>query len=263
MTARATILLALCATATSAGMSSAADLGPIYAGMIASAPELRPVEIGTGWYLRGDVGYEIEADYDGALAFTDRFGEPGRPFDTLRLSDTVTFGGGIGYRFTEYLRGDVTARYGSQDVSGSTGLAGGLCGAGTACDYSLAGDARSWELMANAYADLGTFAGFTPYVGGGVGAVNLSYDLSAAGCVGPAAAADCAFDGADSWRFAYNLGAGVAYTINRSLALDVGYRYLNVEGDRIGSGGTGRTIHADDDGYDRHTITAGLRYSLW
>lgn len=271
MTARTTILTALSMTAACAGLAQAADYGPLYGGtLLASAPEIRPVEIGTGWYLRGDVGYEFERDYDGAVTFTAPGATASAPFDTLRIGDTFTGGGGIGYRFTEYFRGDLTARYGRHDVSGSlTSLPGDLCAAGFVCDASASGDARTWELMANAYVDLGTFAGFTPYVGGGIGAVKVDYsDFDTTLCATGFGDTDCAsasFDGSDSWRFAYQLSAGMAYNINHSLALDVGYRYLNVEGDSIGSASiaSGASVGGIDDGYDRHTITAGVRYSLW
>lgn len=264
-----TILVALASATAAVGAVQAADYGPVYSGMLESAPELRPVEIGNGWYLRGDVGYEVETDYDGSLTAFSPFASASVPFQSLNLDDGFSGGAGVGYRFTEYLRADLTARYGRHDVSGSLRLPDLACFADSLCDGTVSAKARTWDLMANAYVDLGTFAGFTPYVGGGLGAVNVDYgDISANGCVTFAGSVECEpeeFEGADAWRFAYNLQAGVAYHFNRSLALDVGYRYLNVDGGSISSGEfePGFTFAADDDGYDRHTITAGLRYSLW
>lgn len=268
MTIGRTLLIALTGT-LAASAAQSADYGPIYSGLLESAPELRPVEIGTGWYLRGDVGYELNADTDASLSASTPFERASVPFDRLRMDDAFTGGAGFGYRFTEYLRADLTARYGRHDVDGSLTLPDAACFAGAQCVGTLSTKARTWDLMANAYVDLGTVAGFTPYVGGGLGAVNVDYgDISATGCVsfpGSLECEDVGFDGADSWRFAYNLQAGVAYNFNRSLALDVGYRYLNVDGGTMTSGpiAPGIDFAAEDDGYDRHTITAGLRYSLW
>ncbi|SKA14321.1 outer membrane protein [Consotaella salsifontis] len=187
--------------------AKAADLmsAPIYE----TAPEIQPVEVGTGWYLRGDVSYDADISSD-----------------RLDLEKNASYDLGFGYRFTDYLRGDVTATYSKTDVRFND--------AAIAVD-----DLETWELMANAYVDLGTFVGFTPYVGGGVGGVNVEYDNG---------------DNYKSdWRLGYALMAGVAYDISRNLKLDVGYRYLDVE----------KQDKSWDDGFGRHEIKAGLRYSLW
>ena len=275
MTTRKTILMGLSALFALSGAAGAADYGPIYGGLLQSAPELVPVEIGTGWYLRVDGSYDFEQDYDGTIGVYSPFDEASVPQDELRLEDGFNVGGGFGYSLTEYLRADVTARYGKSDSESFTDLSGG-CGVGTECDFRGSSDARTWELMANAYVDLGTFAGFTPYVGGGLGAVNVSYDdasgtFCASDFVDPATpgCGSLDLDGEDSWRFAYALSAGVAYSVNRSISVDLGYRYLNVEGGEMynlpldSEGLPGSSLTAEDDGFDRHTIMAGLRYSLW
>ena len=127
--------------------------------------------------------------------------------------------------------------------------------------------------MANAYLDLGTFAGFTPYVGGGVGAVNIDYDdidvksrCYTGGNVCPNQADEFENDlkGENSWRFAYALTAGMSYDMTEALKLDVGYRYVDVDGgDAFGGDGEDFASDGKDDGFDRHTIQAGIRYSLF
>src|SRR5690606_42011092 len=64
------------------------------------------VEIGSGWYLRGDVGYSLETSADDA--FTFRTFDPGPPaayssdgFDTVDLSEGFNFGLGFGYQFND------------------------------------------------------------------------------------------------------------------------------------------------------------------
>ncbi|UIJ70815.1 outer membrane protein [Aurantimonas sp. HBX-1] len=227
--------------------AAAADmLPPIYdAPLYENVPEVVPVEIGNGWYLRGDVSYDFDSDLDVG----------GDDSAELGLDDGYGFGAGFGYRFTDFFRGDLTARYSKADLDF----------ADTPFAAVLDGDASSWELMANAYVDLGTFVGFTPYVGGGVGAVRTEYDLNCS-----FGGFDCGtlFDASETdgsdWRFAYALMAGVAYNISDNLALDVGYRFLDVDGGEFyGLSGDGIDYALEDDGYQRHTIQAGVRYSLW
>lgn len=108
-----------------------------------------------GWYIRGDLGYSgwIKGDRP---RLTDAGGT--RDFDTARFSRPLSYGVGIGYQFSDLLRGDVTADFSKDGFKGSAACAGGPCA--FKADYSAAG------LMANGYIDLGTLAGFTPYLGG-------------------------------------------------------------------------------------------------
>ncbi|ALN74027.1 outer membrane protein [Aureimonas sp. AU20] len=243
-------------------MASAADMGPIYR----EAPELVPVEIGTGWYLRGDATYDFSSDLEGSRTLRTPFGATTEPYRDASLDETFGGGGGIGYRFTDMLRADVTARYSQPDFNARTDSSI-FCGVG--CTVRDRGDAAMWDVMANAYVDLGTLAGFTPYVGGGVGAVHLSYDKPSLEFCSALYCSTAPTKGEDSWRFAWSLSAGVAYDLTKNLALDIGYRYLNVEsGDNYKLAGAtvglpGQTGIGSDDGFDRHTISAGLRYSLW
>ncbi|WP_185983312.1 outer membrane protein [Aureimonas mangrovi] len=267
MTIRSTILATLAASlALGASVAAAADYGPVYAGMLSPAPEIVPVEVGTGWYLRGDVEYGFDSDYDGSASYSIFGTDFGPAYTDFGLDEGFGGGLGVGYQLTDYLRGDLTARYSKFDVGAASDFE--CFGAGP-CSFGASAEARSWDLMANAYVDLGTFAGFTPYVGGGLGAVNVSYeDVSTVGCEGdPAFCTTTSFDGDDSWRFAYALMAGVGYNLNRSLTLDIGYRYLNIDGGDVASFTSSDpidpSIFAEDDGYDRHIITAGLRYKLW
>ena len=283
-----TLLLGAVSVMALGSAALAADMdAPFYE----APPELVPVEVGNGWYLRGDVAYDFETDVDVDYRTFDYTNTPGavppisiaygnESYDAFKLKDGPAFSLGAGYQFTNMFRGDLTAHYWQQDVNG-TDLRAAPCATtpplGTGCRVSDSGDVTAWELMANAYVDLGNFAGFTPYVGAGAGAVHLEYgsfqstDTCVAGGVdcGVAFGGPVAHEGVDSWRFAYAAMAGVSYDINQSLKLDIGYRYLNVDdGDayqfsttNIGRGATG--VQAKDGGFDRHTIQAGLRYSLF
>ncbi|WP_102957596.1 outer membrane protein [Mangrovicella endophytica] len=227
------------------------------------APELQPVEIGNGWYIRGDVSYDMKSDLDTSYSVFADDGTTGpivigEGEDGLDLKDGFAFGVGFGYRFTDFLRGDLTASRWEKDVDGLEGDAIGL-----------SSEVEAWELMTNVYADLGTFAGFTPYVGAGAGAVHTKFSAECASGTIDCNLLDNQETSSNSdWRFAYALMAGVSYDLTADLKLDAGYRFVSTEGGKtfsyqadVGPGSVGATV--EDDGFDRHTVQVGLRYSLW
>ncbi|WP_348649854.1 hypothetical protein [Sinorhizobium sp. BG8] len=131
--------------------------------------------------------------------------------------------------------------------------------------------------MANAYVDIATFAGFTPYVGAGAGMTNVRWDdfSSTASCRnGTAACSGTTYDevsapGQDSWRFTYALMAGASYQISEGVKLDFGYRFSDVNGgDMFGYTAAERAAGASgvkgrDDGFQKHEFRAGIRIDLW
>ncbi|BDA83238.1 outer surface protein [Aureimonas sp. SA4125] len=281
------LLLSVAALVAVSHASLAADIiEPIYE----EVPEIVPVEVGSGWYLRGDVSYDFKSDLDAGYRTFGPVGCPGgcgidpiyddQDYDGFEIEAGANVGVGFGYQFTDYFRGDLTAHYWKADVSGTDEGGFGIDCYGNAitdatCRSKDTSKVSAWELMANAYVDLGTFAGFTPYVGAGVGAVHVKYDdftnssYSVVDGAEGALAYSATHAGASDWRFAYALMAGASYDLTRSLKVDVGYRYVNVdEGDMFafdsytaGFGASG--AQGKDEGFDRHTIQAGLRYSLF
>jgi opacity protein-like surface antigen len=264
-----TLMLSVVGLVAFANLSSAADLmEPVYE----EVPEIVPVEVGSGWYLRGDVSYDFKSDSEGTYR---TYAAPGagcdvdnscgtgydkQDYDQWDIDEAVNVGVGFGYQFTDYFRGDLTAHYWSADVDGrDEGGCGELCGS------VETSKADAWELMANAYVDMGTFAGFTPYVGAGLGGVHIKYDdfktknFNETGFTGT----DTLY-GEESWRFAYALMAGVSYDLTTNLKLDAGYRFVDVDGgDMFSHNEFGNVDQGKDDGFQRHTIQAGLRYSLF
>ena len=87
----------------------------------------------------------------------------------------------------------------------------------------------AWLLLANAYADLGTYYGFTPYVGAGIGGAHVKWD-DLHNTIGPVTTVH---EGAENWRFAWALMAGTAYCLTDNLKLDVGYRFSHINGGRM------------------------------
>lgn len=78
-------------------------------------------------------------------------------------------------------------------------------------------------LMANFYYDFRNESAFTPYVGAGVGLAFIGVDNKM-----DIGGVRVARDDETFTNFAFNLGAGVAYNFTDNLAVDLGYRYLNM-----------------------------------
>jgi opacity protein-like surface antigen len=209
--------------------ANAADYDPPI--FVEEVPEYVPVEVGSGWYLRGDLGYTVN---DTPYNFT---------FLGVETDDTpVSFSLGMGYQFTQYLRGELNAGLLSDHSYGATN---GIT--------TIELDDTVWSGMANVYADLGTFVGLTPYVGAGLG---LVYAKSSADIDDPMVDLNTSDT---QYEFAYSLGAGVAYRITQNLSVDVGYQFLSAPGLEY--------IDMDsldvEKGVDYHQVKVGLRYELW
>jgi opacity protein-like surface antigen len=80
--------------------------------------------------------------------------------------------------------------------------------------------------MANAYFDLGNWNGFTPYIGGGIGAANVT--ISDFQDVNVQAGAYGYAKDHSTWNFAWAINPGVAYEITPKVTLDLSYRFLSL-----------------------------------
>ncbi|MDF1607963.1 porin family protein [Hoeflea sp. YIM 152468] len=259
-----------------AASAHAADLDEIiYAQEL---PVTQPVEIGTGWYLRGDLGYSLKTRGAATSYSVFNTGPPATytdtAFDSFALDGGASGSVGFGYNFTDYLRGDLTFDYSRGNFTGTTssGLACTALGGGQ-CASVESQNVEQYGFMANAYVDLGTIVGFTPYAGAGAGVTRVTWKDTLASCVSSGGnvcgGIGRARLGAESWRFTYALMAGVSYDLSRDLKLDLGYKYSKVEsGNQSGfdtttmlSGATGYQIR--DNGFEKHEIRVGLRYDLW
>ncbi|MEK1949346.1 MAG: porin family protein, partial [Ensifer adhaerens] len=179
------------------------------------APEITIAQEATGssgLYLRGDIGYagwrdEGDPSY---RTFDQGTGYSNIPFDGARFDKPLSGTIGLGYQITDTFRADLTVDYFEGRFVGSS-LTASPCvgqGAGTSCAFAATADFSALGLMANAYVDFGTLAGFTPYLGAGIGATNLRWNTAFASesCVAGGGAcagapATTSFDGRDSWRF--------------------------------------------------------------
>lgn len=249
--------------------------------------EYVPVEVGSGWYLRGDIGYVIENkvgtfNYRTFDAGAGTYGS--ESFDTGSLSKDFTFGAGIGYRYNDWLRADLTADGFRTRFDGTTSSDSPCVDplfdpayAGTGCRTDDGAEGYAVSVMANGYVDLGTYVGLTPYIGAGAGYTYVSWsDLdSSPVCVAGTGScpgtelADVEHGGESDWRFSYAVMAGLAYDVNKNLKLDVGYKYRHIaagnmfgfdEGSRdLGASG----VQGEDTDLSQHEVKVGLRYELW
>jgi len=263
-----------------AAIMAGAYAGIAYAGDL--PPEIKMPEVSVkdakGWYVRGDLGYAVNASH-GDMRFRAYDAATGDyssdQFDSSRFSGDFSGELGVGYQFNDLIRADLTGDYFSGDFTGGSTSASPCAGgaSGTGCSTRARSSYKAGSLMVNGYVDLGTLAGFTPYVGAGLGATRISWGNvnaigscvdSASGC-GGASSVSTRYSGESDWRFTYALMAGVAYEVAPNVKLDLGYRFSHIAGgDMFGSSAAdaGGTTGRDGD-LSRHEIRVGLRITTW
>lgn len=215
-----------------------------------------------GWYIRGDIDYHMPrwggADY---ILYSN---PPGTgTFDTGKLRGAFSVGGGVGYQINPHLRTDLTADYWFK--SSFEGSTSGICAGGVPCTSVDTSSFSALLLLANAYAELGTYKRITPYIGAGIGGAYVKWDnlrnqIEQDGI-------DDLHRGARGMRFAWALMAGASYCITGNLHADLGYRFSRISGGRMFEETTpeGVSIGAGP-GFHRaintHEVRAGLRYQF-
>jgi len=223
------------ALATGTGLVHAADLLPP-----AIAPAPAPSLDASGWYLRGDVGLVTQAN-DIAISVSPNplAGLPADAFHSFynpTISAAGLFDIGAGYQVNNWLRFDVTGEYrgGSQfQVLEQIGIPS------LSSQYAnwYRADTSSFIAMANAYVDLGTWYGVTPFVGGGVGFAqnhftgiansSFAYVGTGPGQTPPGSPGGGHMGDGVSNNFAWALMAGLDFNVTQNLKLELGYRYLS------------------------------------
>ncbi|MGD9839275.1 MAG: outer membrane protein [Afipia sp.] len=223
-----------------------------------------PVEDFGGWYLRGDIGFSNQQvkRLDNALYYTPGTSvqNTGLGFDTAGI-----FGLGAGYRFNNWFRADVTGEYRGKSNFHGTDL---VSFNGTPSGVNNYGGSKSeWLVLANVYADLGTWWCITPFVGVGIGGsrntISSFTDTGITGGVPSFATAP----GASQWNLAWAVHAGLAYKINPSLTLELAYRYVDLgdamSGDIVAYDGTNAVynpMHFKN--LTSHDLKFGVRWAI-
>jgi len=308
-----------CAGLMAALPASAADLlgsSPPLTLPETSSPAM--FEVGSNWYVRGDLG--ISFDRAPSVSFSSvalpPFGVPGAPLTTGSggswTTTNFTGGAGFGYRWNDWLRFDATWDY-STGPGGSRqatvvcpyGLTGVSSGAGVplgylynttnTCNGSASLHQYNNTFLGNAYVDLGTYYGLTPYVGGGLG-LNMNVVSGSAGfnetANGAVYGANLTSTGAfpsvwvnsagqtltpqpgiafapqfwnrsvssTTYTMAWALSAGVGYKLTPSTTIDLGYRYLNTGTvNTLINPQTGLTVHQNN---VMQQFLIGVRYAI-
>ena len=270
--------------------ANAADMSmaPIY------QPDEAPmVELGTGWYLRGDVGYvNINSPTQGIAPTVD--GQHTSANNAALYGNSNANQGimgatlGVGYQFNPMFRMDMTYDWRQQlnyerktyhsclidqSVSGVVMLTNN-----GDCYSDDKVKTNSWTGLLNAYVDLGTWYGLTPYIGGGAGVSHIqtaatqnwfwadgtaygignniyqSYSRDNAGLYHYGYPANA---GPQQVRnnFAFALMLGAAYDIAPHVKLDIGYRFMYL-GQVSTLDGYGNTVRRN---VETQEVRAGLR----
>lgn len=281
-------LAALTGAVTVAGHSAiAADLGgSVKDGYLAPMPQISRGVSGP-CYVRADVGYAVSADPDvkwpvsnGVFGGDDDsdgevdadeidYSYQGDAVTNVSLDNTwfgaVGAGCGSGSRG---IRGEVMLGYhGKRKLDGEPLIyepgppVGGPVPTGPdePIEDPLHTDITSYSLMVNAYKDFGTFRGFTPYVGAGIGvAYNITDEVYFTGNPNLVNR----IRGDRDISFAWALMAGVGYNLSERTILDVGYRYLDLG--EAGSENIDSALNYNPrvriDDLASHEIKVGLRY---
>ncbi|CAN7276505.1 outer membrane protein [Mesorhizobium sp. LjRoot246] len=225
---------------------------PIY---VDQAPDYVPVEVGSGWYLRGDVSYLVEKSFDDEdFAFT--------PASFSNKEDPIFASIGFGYHFNDYLRADLNLGY----------LPGNKVGVGyddsaTAAEPTVASASLknyAFSGILNGYVDLGTYVGITPYLGAGIGFVRSTRKLSAIYSTANGDDTDdfVMNDDKTKYSLAYTLNAGLAYQVSKNVSVDLGYQYFSApDAEYVTAESlTSFPVHK---GISNHQVKLGLRYDLW
>ncbi len=218
--------LAAACTIVTGGIAAAADMPSYYSPPTGYAPANPPIEFGTGWYLRGDASFGPEDKPKLVLNGT------APAFNSDSTDFGYGFGAGAGYRFNEFFRTDVTADY----LDAFDYEANVPCSA--TCVINQKTSVWRWDGLVNGYVDLGTWAGFTPYVGAGAGVSGTHQDGSIgidgqalpAGVIDPRTGTlvTSTVPSRSDVRFAWAAMAGLSYALAPHTLIDVGYRYLDL-----------------------------------
>jgi opacity protein-like surface antigen len=207
-------------------------------------PELKKqiyTDLVSGWYVRADIGYSMQSISSVEV--------PANFVQSWGLQNAVTLGLGGGYKY-HWFRADVTVDYANR----------GKFHADTPATPSYyTGKLDSFTILANAYLDLGTWGGLTPYVGAGIGTTHLrTHEFTNITVIEP----NESISDSTRWNLSYAGMAGVTFRFAPNLILDVGYRYL-----KLGDAVSGPEPPLYTDHYylrdlKAHEIRVGLRLML-
>ncbi len=224
-----------------------------------------PVEDFGGWYLRGDIGFSNQR-----VSRLNNVLDAGLTSSTqnLNFNSAGIFGLGVGYKFNNWFRGDVTGEYRGNSQFFGTDRITYPGGVGTDTYHATKNE---WVVLANAYVDLGTWWNVTPFIGAGVGgarvAINGFTDQGIANN-GAGAQPGLAY-GANvaKWNLAWAVHAGLAYQVTPHFTVELAYRYLDMGDGLTGDLRTFDGVNAINNpmtfkNITSHDLKLGVRWDL-
>lgn len=110
---------------------------------------------------------------------------------------------------------------------------------------SFKGDVTALGGMANIWGDIKTESICSPYVGAGIGFMNVEFNNE--GWTSPI------IGSVDDTQFAWQIGAGLGFGVTKELSIDVGYRFLATSDLEF------RGAEAE---YKTHNVRVGVRYEF-
>jgi opacity protein-like surface antigen len=240
-----------------------------------------PVADFGGWYLRGDIGFSNQSVKDVKLSDPTSYQGLTSFNQTTDFDAAGTYQIGIGYQFNNWFRADITGQYRGKSNFHGTDLFTFPWGGGTASGSDNYSASKSeFLILANAYADLGTWWCVTPFIGAGVGAARVSISsftdsglnnanytaLGVPVVSGPPVASFATATSGSKWNFAWALHAGLGYQVTPNVTLELAYSYVNL-GD--GLTGVASTFDGSAGGHvfnfrdiTSNDVTLGVRWNL-
>ncbi|WP_040580667.1 outer membrane protein [Methyloferula stellata] len=219
----ASLKATLCAGVIALGaadLAQAADLLP------PPPPPPEPVAFGN-WYIRGDVGVGI-SNLSSPRSTLNPFNPAGGPAPVIarvgtNIGDAAIAGVGFGYQFNNWIRFDATGEYRTSAAYRAVNTYTAFCTGANFCQDSYTANVASGVFLANAYIDIGTWYGVTPFVGAGVGgAIHKFSGLTDIG-LGSGFSSDRNIN-----TLAWAAMAGLDFNITPNLKLEISYRYLDM-----------------------------------
>lgn len=239
------IALALMSTLAVAPARAADMGGREFAFPAPYKPEL--VELGSGWYIRGDASFTKYVNPQVSYANIQYLRES--------IDSAWGAGGGFGYKFLNWFRADVTLDYRFPSAFKARAEVPGFFSEERA-------KVNSYAVLLNAYLDLGTWSGISPYIGAGFGVGGAraeSYvgtNYTAAGVL----VNQSYFFAKERNTAAWALMGGVAVDVGSGFSLDFGYRYLALGEFRSQIDVLGNDVRFKDN--TMHEFRVGLRYMI-
>jgi opacity protein-like surface antigen len=244
-----------------------------------------------------DSGYYVRVDGAYVVSDKSKYGSSYRNDELVRgdsnLDNFARGGLGVGYKFNTWLRADVTFAIrgnvnsrGNGQVDYAIANASGPNATIAMRDtFSDAFTSDNTTGLVNAYLDVPIWRGFTPYVGVGVGFVRhhlwgRRYTRTTT-CIETGPTADCdptavgnqlastvdssasATAGGHDYALAVAAMFGVAYQVWDHTKIDVGYRWLHLEGTTFHNKTSDRPLSITIPDQNNHELRIGLRYEIF